>query len=128
MAPHPRRGRDRSLQIDLPSFLKRAEVCATQRLGRDADFEEGRGVEFGDGKAGPVYANAVAEGGVAKDRGAVRNGEGGPGAARGGGIERGKGADRFKGVRVSEKVGNGVGGEEKMGERMAYCRWSRLGR
>ena len=86
MATHPRRGRDRPLQVDLSSFLQGAEIRPPQCLWRDADFEGGL-VEFGDGEAGAVDADAVAEGGVGEDLAALGDGEGGAAAAGGGGVE-----------------------------------------
>lgn len=69
------------------------EIGAPQRLGRHADFKCVAG-ELGDGQAGPVDADAVAQVAVVEDRGGFGDGQGGAAAATRGGIvleERGDG-------------------------------------
>jgi len=72
-----------------------AEIRPPQRLGRDPD-DEGCGAEGGDGQAGAVDADAVAEVGVREDGGAVGDCEGGAV----GGIVRFEMGDGWAGVRL----------------------------
>ena len=43
MPAHPRTCRYRSFEIDIAVFLQGAEICTSEGLGRDADFEAGLG-------------------------------------------------------------------------------------
>ena len=70
MPAHARTGRDGSLEIDIAVLPEGAEVCSSEGLRGDAYFEAVCG-EGGDGEAGSVYADTVAECAVSEDGGGV---------------------------------------------------------
>lgn len=85
MPSHPRARADRSLKINSTVLFQTPQVRAAQCFRRDADFELALG-ELGDGQAGAVDADAVAEGGVGEDFRAVGDGKRGAAAAGAAGI------------------------------------------
>jgi hypothetical protein len=74
VSAHARGCRNRPLQVDFAILLEGAQICSSQGLGRDANFE-GEFIERGYGQAGSIYADAVPEMAIVQDFGGIGNGE-----------------------------------------------------
>jgi hypothetical protein len=74
MATHAGTRRDSSFQIDAAVLFEGTEIRPSQSLERDANFKGGF-VEGGNGEAGAVYADAVAEMAIRQDFGSIGDGE-----------------------------------------------------